>query len=530
MDEFKMNLRLNLLTPILWLFKKLFLQRFYDRFLKSLENPAQSQRNLLKVLIKDLSKTEYGQEHKVLENDSYQEFQSKLPVVSYGELEKYIHKMRAQNVSGILTSKKTLCWETTSGSSGPKKLIPYNRDLLNSFENTFKIWACDLLINGLKLNKAKIFFSISPFGGGDKQIGFKSDFEYLGKLLSFILKFFVLDSTKAKAQTTLESFQKELSLSLLKETDLEVISIWSPTYFLSFLNYIEKNSDWFIHKLETNMMVPFLAEKPIPWQKIWPNLKLISCWSSAGAAQPAKHLATIFTNVKLQGKGLLCTQAPLTIPFGTNGLCLPLLEEVFFEFLGDDGKIKLIYEVEVDAIYELIISQKGGFMRYKNGDKVKVLTMFQNSQVPHLEFVGRGGQTSDLAGEKLSEGYINSVFKNLSKDLRWRKVFSSCCFLLPYTDETFQSQYLLVSEYADNAFCKELETELLKSHHYKIARTLGQLAELKLQTENQLITKIQSFFCQQKGIKLGDLKDFHLLADQNLANELLSSLTSQSSN
>ncbi|MDX1921188.1 MAG: GH3 auxin-responsive promoter family protein, partial [Candidatus Caenarcaniphilales bacterium] len=386
-----MNSKINFVAPILWFLRKLFLQNAHSRFLKSLEDPAKTQKELLKALVKDLSKTEYGQEYKVLENDTYQEFQSKLPLVSYEDLEKYIHKMRTQNASGILTSKKTLCWETTSGNSGPKKLIPYNRDLLNSFENTFKIWACDLLMNGLNLNKVKIFFSISP-PVSEEQIGFKSDFEYLGKLLSFVLKFFVLAFKKAKAKTTLDNFQKELSLLLLREADLEVISIWSPTYFLSLLNYIERNVDSLVRELEPDARILLLKEKLIPWQKIWPNLKLISCWSSAGAAPAAKHLASIFKEVKLQGKGLLCTEAPLTLPFGAHGLCLPLLEEVFFEFLGEDGKIKLVHEVELEAVYELIISQKGGFMRYRNGDKVKVLTKFKscqfnNIQVPCLEFV-----------------------------------------------------------------------------------------------------------------------------------------------
>ncbi|MDX1919863.1 MAG: GH3 auxin-responsive promoter family protein, partial [Candidatus Caenarcaniphilales bacterium] len=137
---------------------------------------------------------------------------------------------------------------------------------------------------------------------------------------------------------------------------------------------------------------------------------------------------------------------------------------------------------------------------------------------------GRSVKISDLVGEKLSEDFVNSVFESLSRDSRWRKVFSSCCFLLPFTNESFQSQYLLVSEYADETFCEELERELLKSHHYKLARTLGQLAELKLKTVNQLISKTQSFFCQQKEMKLGDLKDFHLLADQELAWDLLYSL------
>ena len=56
-----------------------------------------------------------------------------------------------------LTHEKVKFYETTSGSTGAKKQIPYTKSLLSSFQNMFLLWAHDLLFHsGLNLKSGKL--------------------------------------------------------------------------------------------------------------------------------------------------------------------------------------------------------------------------------------------------------------------------------------------------------------------------------------------------------------------------------------
>ena len=70
-------------------------------------------------------------------------------------------------------------------------------------------------------------------------------------------------------------------------------------------------------------------------------------------------------------------------------------------------------------------------------------------------------------------------------------------------------------------FAKNFEKELRKSHHYNLARSLNQLSQLELKEVKDLLSKVQVFFSEYKQMKIGDLKDFCLIADLNLADKLL---------
>ena len=524
---------MNFITLIIWFFNKLFLQSTYNSFLQKLKEPAKTQQKLLKTLLQDLSQTEYGKQYKISSNHTFLEFNLNVPIIVYEDLKSFIAKMQKQNQPNILTTQKPIYWETTSGSTSYKKLIPYNSNLLQSFENAFKIWVSDLILGQkIKLQKAKIFFSISPVSAEfyqENKTNFKSDFEYLGKFLHWVLKFFVIN---IPITNNLNSFQEKLSLCLLEEENLEIISIWSPSYLLAILDYIKKNFLVLLPQIKKSSrrekLLVLSKQKSINWQKVWPNLQLISCWTSAGAINSAKYLASLFPKTRMQGKGLLCTEAPLTIPIGKENLYLPLITEVFFEFLDSEGNIKLVENLEIGNIYELIISQKGGLFRYKNGDLVKCIQYFKNTKTPCLEFIGRSNKTIDLVGEKLTEHFINSIFYKLNREVQNENKFNSCSFLLPFSDGKTVNKYFLIVEknitnntFANLNFAKNFEKELRKSHHYNLARSLNQISQLELKEVKDLLSKVQVFFSEYKQIKIGDLKDFCLIADLNLADKLL---------
>lgn len=68
----------------------------------------------------------------------------------------------------------------------------------------------------------------------------------------------------------------------------------------------------------------------------------------------------------MQGKGLLATEAPMTIPLIPVKGFVPLLNQVVFEFLTSEGEICNLRELEVGKTYELVISQLGGLVSLSN--------------------------------------------------------------------------------------------------------------------------------------------------------------------
>jgi hypothetical protein len=178
--------------------------------------------------------------------------------------------------------------------------------------------------------------------------------------------------------------------------------------------------------------------------KLWPRLKLVSCWASAASKPFAAELATRLPHATLQPKGLLSTECVVTVPLSpprgervaegrVRGASFTLTPHGYFEF--DDG--------------EVIATTASGLYRYRTGDLLR-----------DGEFAGRKGIVSDLVGEKLTEPFVASCLRDVRGYL-----FPEGC------------GYVVASEGEVNL--DEIERRLRENPQYAYARTLGQLAPLR---------------------------------------------------
>src|SRR4030095_7695104 len=101
--------------------------------------------------------------------------------------------------------------------------------------------------------------------------------------------------------------------------------------------------------------------RPQELRRIWPHLGLISCWRDGPAAPAASQMAELFPGVPLQPKGLLATEAFVTLPlWGKEGGVLAVTSH-FFEFLAADGEPRLAHELVRGHAYEGGVTTAGGF-------------------------------------------------------------------------------------------------------------------------------------------------------------------------
>lgn len=388
----------------------------------------------------------------------------------------------------VLTLQRVRFFETTSGSTGNKKQIPYTRSFLKTFEEMFLIWAHDLTNHsGINFKSGKFFMSISPKIGEEN----KDDRKYLSAPVAFLLKPFLASNPNHHSAKTGQEFLMKIAKDLINSPDLEIISIWSPTYLLSVLHFMREND-------------VALNIRDKSWLDIWPQLKLISCWTHAQASRSADLLKEKFPGVIIQPKGLLMTEGAVTIPWSDANGCVPLVNQAYFEFLDASNKLLKLHEVKVGETYTLITSQINGYLRYNTQDQVKVTGIYLKT--PVLEFMGRIGQYSDLAGEKFSENGLRELKLNQN-------------FLVVPDDSGELPRYHIFCETNDSDNAK-WDNSLKTIYHYKLARELNQLNSPVIHVVKNVGDLYLRFF-QSQGMTLGDIKERILLNDLTLARKFL---------
>lgn len=487
-------------APAHWLIKGFgaLLVPTAKRFYQTLSQPQTIQKALQKELFQQLRQSDYGQSLGLESIDDWH----KIPIVTYGDVHPWIKTGKS------LTSKPILFYEKTSGSSGPAKYIPYTRALRKSFNTLFCIWAHDLITHGPKFETGKVYMCISPklLAPGETNEGLQDDSEYLDRWLRWLLKPFLVSPPDAHKPQTPEVFQENLCKTLLLEENLETISIWSPSFLRVQLDYMQTHRQELQTQLK-GLLSPtrsrLLNHEPVDWEALWPRLKLISCWDSAVAADQASGLRAQFPHTLIQGKGLLATEAPMTVPLINAKGCVPLLSEVFFEFEDDTGHIYRLDELELGKIYGVIISQKGGLYRYRMCDRIQATHYYRAT--PCLKFLGRDQATSDMVGEKLTLDFVSQAIEQL-----YLPATAFKCLAPSLSPRPRYTLLLNDVEQAPGQVAIQLEHLLCRGFHYRQARLLGQLQPVQVRCAPDMTQRLMMYHYHQ-GKRVGDVKYAHLL-------------------
>jgi hypothetical protein len=443
---------------------------------------------------------EYGDKYDFENIGDLEEFQKKVPLTDYEDYKPYIEEIK-KGKKNILTAEDVLLLELSSGSTSASKLIPYTRTLKEEFQKGIRPWLYDLYSSYKGIKWGRSYWSVTPaatkkeYAEGGIPIGFEDDKEYFGALEKKLFDIiFAVPSDAAKADS-IEEFYYKTALGLLKCRDITLISVWNPSFLMLLLEYMEKNSeklaeDISIKNRKRGMEVRIcLNEKA--FEKLWKNLKVISCWCDGNAKAYADKLKAIFPNSAIQPKGLLATEGFVSFPLSGAGGAVLSIRSHFFEFeAAGDNKIYFADELEKGKEYSVILTTSGGFYRYRLKDIVQV-TGFMG-QVPVIKFLGKQDKVSDLFGEKLNEIFVKTVIESSGTE-------GDFFMMAPETD-----RYVLYikSERVPDG----IEDKLRENFHYDYCRKLGQLKPLRIfmLTGNPRQEYLEE--CVRRGQRLGDIK------------------------
>lgn len=234
-----------------------FCKKSYKNFvfnIKSKSKIRQTQVKILLEILKTNKNTEYLKtfetESQILnaenEKELIEKFQNKIPVVNYEDIKEFVEKEKVGK-SNVLLSDKIKLFELTSGSTSDVKYIPYTEKFLKSYMNGVFAWIYNLYQNNKRLFFGSSYWSVSPIlkretvTSGGIRVGIEDDTSYFDKVSAFFLNKLFTVPKEIKNIQNMEDFLLITAVFLLLSENLTMISVWSPSFLMILLDFIEKN-------------------------------------------------------------------------------------------------------------------------------------------------------------------------------------------------------------------------------------------------------------------------------------------------
>ncbi|MBI1766563.1 MAG: GH3 auxin-responsive promoter family protein [Acidobacteria bacterium] len=510
-------------------------------------DPARAQRQLLLRYLRRNTDTSFGQQHDFASIHSVAEYQARVPLSTYEDYATHLAAISAGQ-QAVLTRAPVLLLEPTSGSSAATKLIPYTAELKHEFQRALAAWLCDLHWHEPRLLGGQAYWSVSPVTqraahtAGGVPIGFEDDSAYLGGWQRRLAQAVLAVPSCVRLIEEMEAFRYVTLLFLLRTRALALISVWNPTFLTLLVEGLGAWRQALVEDIARGTLSVALAAdvraelqtalRPAPKRaaeisaafqasrtsaelhtRLWPRLRVLSCWADAQAAPYAEALARVFPHARLQGKGLLATEGFVSFPTWNQAGALLALRSHFFEFLPADAATgacqtaqpRLAHELEAGRCYAVVLTTSGGLYRYQLQDLVEVAG--HQGQSPRLRFVGRAAQVSDWFGEKLNERHVSPALTEVLARLSLQPTFT-----LLACETTLQppayTLYIEIDAAAAmlRALAEALETALQENFHYRYCRDLGQLGALRVFRIRGQGADAYLANCQAHGQRAGDIK------------------------
>jgi hypothetical protein len=442
-----------------------------------------TQRELLGGMLAKNAASEFGRAHDFAKIRSFEDFQNAVPIRKYDDLGDWIDKI-ASGAPNVLTCEPVERFVPSSGSAAATKFIPYTRALRQQIQQAIGPWVHSTYARTPELMQGRAYCSISPPAKPPPQrgiipVGFGDDSEYLGRLGRWAYGRLFVDAACRGDLNNAREFRTTHAAVLLAAGDLTLVSIWSPTYFAAVLDELTRDREAVFAKLRelsNSRRVDRVrgALKDGDFQAIWPKLKVISCWCDGPSKAPAAVLAGRFPNAEIQPKGLMATEAVISLTLGGWGDPVLAARSHVFEFIDTESdELVFPWALETGRTYRVIVSTAGGLWRYDLGDEVKV-TGFHHT-LPKLRFMGKEAMVSDLRGEKLNAVFVGRCLETLQiEDL----LAPGFAMLAPRNTDGAEARYVLwlAGDCPSPAnLASRLEELLCENYHYKNCRYLAQL-------------------------------------------------------
>jgi len=392
--------------------------------------------------------------------------------------------------------------EPTSGTTGGTKWIPYTEQLRREFMRAVNPWMASIYMRHPGLFFCTHYWSISPYTevrqpkGGPRR-GFAEDREYLGKFRSRITAALFPVTVAVADERDPEFHMFKTAKALVASRWLGLVSVWHPSAFLRLLDFMASHASELAS--DARLCESLAARR---FRKVWPRLRLISCWDAAFAAADAQKVRELFPGVEVEGKGLVATEGVVTFPWFGRRVAAVTSHNLAFERVDEasgepvEGTLVGLECLEKGRRYGVVLTTGNGFTDYRLGDVVECVGF--ERKTPLLEFRYRAGGTVDLHGEKMHPAFAAEVIAKL-ESRHGRARFAT------FTPCSDRCGYRLLWETVDGGTtpdADEVDALLAGNYHYSHAVNLRQLRRVEVVPVVDGIGR----WCRASGIPLASAK------------------------
>ncbi|XAR52888.1 hypothetical protein NMG60_11021211 [Bertholletia excelsa] len=480
-------------------------------FIEEMTRNADSvQERVLGEILGRNAETEYLQRFGLYGATDRATFKSKIPAITYEDLQPEIQRIANGDRSPILSSDPISEFLTSSGTSaGERKLMPTIQEELDRRQLLYSLLmpVMNLYVPGLDKGKGLYFLFV------------KSETKTPGGLLArpVLTSYYRSDHFKTRpydpynvytspneAILCFDSFQSmytQMLCGLLEQQHVLRVGAVFASGLLRAIRFLQLNWPQLTHDIRTGTLNAKVTDPSIrqcmegrlkPNQeladfvisecskenwggiitRIWPNTKYLDVIVTGAMAQ---YIPTL--NYYSAGLPLACTMyASSECYFGLNlnPMCKPsevsytiMPNMAYFEFLPHEpdspcstqAKLVDLADVEVGKDYELVITTYAGLYRYRVGDILRVAG-FHNSG-PQFHFVRRKNVLLSIDSDKTDEAELQKAVENASRLLR-ESSGSSVVEYTSYADtKTIPGHYVVYWELMVNEPTSSPDDEVL---------------------------------------------------------------------
>jgi hypothetical protein len=411
-----------------------------DALLRALESPHDAQHRVLTSMLAANAQTSFGVEHDFKNIHSWKDFRTAVPIRNYDALAPWIDRAAAGEAN-VLSADDPVVYFMSSGSTGDSKQIPITREFMRTgfFPPFYSAWANfvehfpDVISredSTLNLKHDPISRTATTVSGrphlGASQVDFGAAF---GEPLSAEPGFWAPWGTLPVPVGDTDYLEKAyLRLRLAVEHDVRCLIGINPALVAAVPYQLDRWWPRIVKELRDGTLGGQPHGSPNPERAaelerlagyfgtlrpahVWPNFKLIFCWTTGLASLYLPRLKESF------GNDVTVLPAPVAASEGFVGValdrhptaCSLAVTAAFHEFadadtdLGADSATMLFDELVPGREYHVVLSHVGGLYRYALGDVVRVIDLKYG--VPRVCYAGRSN-LSNVAGERLRESHV----------------------------------------------------------------------------------------------------------------------------
>jgi hypothetical protein len=471
--------------------------------------PVQAQDRLLRQILETNADTEFGRHRGFGAITSFRQFQERVPISTYEDLEPYITE-EMNGRPNQLTKEPPVLFTTTSGTTGNRKYIPMTREGKRAKSHLTWLWFCGLYRDHPGIVGGRILSVVSPEVEGHAPsgvpIGAESGHAYrtmpgpVRSMYTAPYGVFAIEDYEAKYYTLLR---------LAAGQDISCIATVNPSTVLLLGDRLAQHTEPIIRdvrdgSLSSEFSVPqelrdSLHLRPDPERArhleraaaagggplrpglAWPELAAIGCWKGGTVGAYLAKFDTYFPQgPPIRDFGYYATELRGSVPLsdqGDAGVVAIGTNMLEFHPAGEDRapegrELLRVEQLETGQRYFVYVTNASGLYRYEMNDIVEVAG--HDRQTPLIRFVQKGKGVVSFTGEKLYEVQVIAAVDKALAALRGRYHFIAAVaelvdgtnprliFLVEFDDEVTEQDGSALVDRLDTALGEENDEYLTK--------------------------------------------------------------------